>query len=120
MAALEDTTGGRVEIAAFELELVAACLQADDLTIHGLEPPGQLPYAHVDRAMIRLHLISFFERQFSIQLLELQRPIIHLIVYPDGSTNAPQPKVKNASGKSTVQESLTSPSLAPICETVCL
>ena len=104
VAALADATGGRVEIAWFHWNLSQLAFEADDLTIHGLEPPGQLPYAQVDRAMVRLHRISFFERQFSIKRLELQRPIVHLIVNPDGSTNAPQPKVKNANGKSTVQE----------------
>ncbi len=104
VAALEDATGGRVEIASFHWNLSQLAFEANGLTVHGLEPPGQLPYAHVDRAFVRLHLISFFERKFSIKRLELQRPIVHLIVYPDGSTNVPQPKVKNASGKSTVQE----------------
>lgn len=104
VVALEDAAGGRVDIASFHWSLSQLAFEADDLTIHGLELPGQLPYAHVDRVMVRLHLISFFERKFSIKRLELQRPIVHVIVYPDGSTNAPQPKVKNTSGKSRVQE----------------
>ncbi len=102
--ALEDATGGRVEMASFHWNLSQLAFEANDLTIHGLEPPGQMPYAHVDRALVRLQVISFFERRFSLERLELRRPVIHIIVNAEGSTNAPEPKVKSANGKSAVQE----------------
>jgi translocation and assembly module TamB len=102
VAAIEDATGGHVEIASFTWNLRELAFEADNLTIHGLEPAGDLPYAHVDRALVRLHIISFFGRQYSLERLELQRPVVHLIVNADGTTNAPQPKVKR--GKVAVQD----------------
>ena len=104
VAALEDVTGGRVEMASFHWNLSQLAFEARDLTIHGLEPAGQLPYVHVNRAFVRVHLISLLERRFDVQRLELQNPEVHLIVNPDGSTNAPEPKVKRATNKSAVQE----------------
>ena len=44
--------------------------EADDLTIHGLEGPDQLPYAHADRIHVRLHIISFVEKQISLKRFE--------------------------------------------------
>ena len=104
VGALQDATGGRVEMASFHWNLLQLAFEAGDLTIHGLEPPGQLPYVHVDRVQVHLHVISLLERQFSIERVDLQRPVVHLIVNPDGSTNAPQPKLRALSGTSTVQE----------------
>jgi len=104
VATLEEVTGGRVEIASFRWNLSQLAFDATDLTIHGLEPPSQAPYVHVDRALIQLHIISFFEKQFSVARLELQRPVVHLIVNPDGSTNAPQPKLKPVAGRTFVQQ----------------
>lgn len=101
---IENATGGRVEMASFRWNLRELSFEAKDLTVHGLEPPGQLPYAHVDRALIRLHVISFLERQVSLRSVELDHPVIHLMVNADGTTNAPEPKVKTERNTNAVQE----------------
>src|SRR5579863_9495211 len=41
VAALEGATGGRVDMATFHWNLSQLTFEARDLTIHGLEPPGQ-------------------------------------------------------------------------------
>ncbi len=92
---LEDITGGRVELHAFRWNLSKLEFEADDLTIHGLEAPDQQPYAHADRIHVRLHVISFVEKRISLKELSLDRPVVHLIVNPDGTTNAPEPKLRS-------------------------
>ncbi len=104
IASIEEATGGRVEMAAFHWNLSEWAFEADNLTIHGLEPPGESPYAHIDRALVRLHVVSFLGRQISLEHVELYAPTIHIIVNPDGSTNAPEPRVKLANPKSPVQQ----------------
>ena len=104
IASIEDATGGRVEMATFRWNLSQWAFEADDLTIHGLEPPSELPYAHIDHTLVRLHIISFLQKRFSVDQLQLQRPVIHVIVYPDGKTNAPEPRIKVVSNKTPVQE----------------
>ena len=104
IATLEEATGGRVEMAAFHWKLSDLAFEADGLTIHGLEPAGESPYAHVNRALVRLHVVSFLERQVSLEQVELWAPVIHIIVNPDGSTNAPEPKVKPDHPKTPVQQ----------------
>jgi translocation and assembly module TamB len=96
IATLEDATGGRVELQAFRWNLSRLEFDADNLTIHGLEAPGQQPYAHADRIHVRLHIISFVEKRISLKELSLDRPVVHLIVNPDGTTNAPEPKVRSS------------------------
>src|ERR1017187_8519310 len=92
IATLEDVTGGRVELHAFRWNLSKLEVEADDLTIHGLEGPDQQPYAHADRVHVRLHIVSFVEKRISLKLLSLDHPVVHLIIYPDGTTNAAEPK----------------------------
>jgi translocation and assembly module TamB len=104
IASLEESTGGRVEMAAFHWNLSQLAFEADGLTIHGLEPAGESPYVHVDRALVRLRIISLLERQVSLEQVALWAPVFHLIVNPDGSTNAPEPKIKPDHPKTPVQQ----------------
>jgi translocation and assembly module TamB len=97
VAELEKATGGRVELNRFSWRLTHLEFEADDLTIHGLEAAGQVPYAHIDRLFVRLQILSFFRAKIGLNYLEGDHPVIHLIVYPDGSTNQPKPKQSSTS-----------------------
>jgi translocation and assembly module TamB len=95
IATLEESTGGRVELHAFRWNLSQLKFEVDDLTVHGLEAPDQQPYAHADRIHVRLHIISFVGKRISLKELSLERPVVHLIVNPNGTTNAPEPKLRS-------------------------
>jgi translocation and assembly module TamB len=100
---LEDATGGRVEIQSLRWNLRHLAVEVDGLTIHGLESRGELPYAHVDRLYARAKILSFVDARLGLDLLEVDRPAIHLIIYPDGHTNQPTPKAKQSSNGPAVQ-----------------
>jgi translocation and assembly module TamB len=55
---LEDATGGRVEIQSMRWNLRHLAVEVDNLTIHGLEGRGELPYAHIDRLYARVRILS--------------------------------------------------------------
>src|SRR5271170_7162077 len=95
---LEKATGGRVELKSFRWRLLHLEFEADDLTIHGLEAPGEIPYAHIDRLFVRVKIIAFFQAKVGLNLLQGEHPVFHLIVYPDGSTNQPRPKTASQNG----------------------
>ena len=96
VARLESVTGGRVELGKIEWKVGKLSLVADDLTIHCLEGPNEAPYAHVDRVALQLKILSVAGRKIGLRYLELDRPAIHLIVHPDGSTNQPTPKAERS------------------------
>lgn len=98
IATLEQATGGRVELGAFQWSLRHLAFEADGLTIHGLEAANEVPYAHVDRIYVRVKILSFFRPKVDLNYLEADHPVLHLIIYPDGSTNQPRPKTER-SGK---------------------
>ena len=104
VAALENATGARVELG--EYHTIPLHLQAEvrNLTLHGLEAPDQIPLAHVDSVVARIKIISLLQTQFGFESVVLDHPVVHLIVYPDGSTNQPTPKVPRTSSKSPIQQ----------------
>ncbi len=101
VATLEQATGGRVELGSFHWRLLHLEFEADNLTIHGLEEPGEVPYAHVDRLFVRAKIISMFQAKVGLTWLDVENPVFHLIVYPDGSTNQPRPKTESHHGSVT-------------------
>ena len=96
IAELERAIGGTVELQSLKWNVAKLEVEARGLTIHGTEPVTQVPLAHVDRLYLRLRVVSFVKRQIDLRQLTLERPVIHVIVTPDGSTNVPEPKVKSA------------------------
>ncbi len=97
VATLEEATGGQVELKNFHWSLLHLTFVADGLTIHGLEAPGEVPYLHVGHIEVAVQVRTFFTThevapKVSLNLLRVERPVFHLIVYPDGSTNQPRPR----------------------------
>jgi translocation and assembly module TamB len=93
VAQLETATGGRVELDSFHCKPWLLEITMRGLTIHGLEAPGEVPYAHVDAISLHLKPFSLFGHGVHLRNLVLERPVFHLIIHPDGSTNVPSPKV---------------------------
>jgi translocation and assembly module TamB len=100
---LEGITGGRVEVGSVHTVPFRFQVEIRNLTIHGLERAGEVPYAHVDQLMIHLKLTSVLTSGLAFQSVVLERPAIHIIVYPDGTTNQPAPKLAVRSGKTPIE-----------------
>jgi translocation and assembly module TamB len=94
---IETAFGGRVEIASFHWRLLALNADADGLVIHGLEAPGEAPYASVEHLHVRLNLLNLLSPTIRLRDLDIIRPSLHFIVYPDGTTNQPHPRMPNKS-----------------------
>lgn len=103
IAELEQATGGRVELG--ELHTIPFRLRVDarNLTIHGREAADQAPLVQVDRIQAELKIISLLEKDIGLHSLVLEHPVIHLIDYPDGTTNIPGPTVKYSSDKNAIE-----------------
>jgi translocation and assembly module TamB len=101
VAELERMTGGRVELESFSWNLSQLHFEARGLTIHGLEGPGEEPYAHADRVSLRLKITSLLGREVALREVVADHLTVHLIVGPDGVTNQPSPKTEPGEGLST-------------------
>lgn len=99
VAQLELATGGKVEIQSFTWRLSRLQFEAQGVTIHGLEAGGQAPFVQSDGVIGELRIISLWRQEIGLRSLVVDHPVIHLIVYPDGSTNQPMPQMKAGSAE---------------------
>ena len=99
---LEAATGGRVEIASLHCKPMLLEAEARGVVIHGLEAPGEAPYAEIDSLRVGLSVLGFWSPRILLRQLEISHPQLHLIVYEDGSTNQPQPRTSAKPGRSAL------------------
>ncbi len=92
IAELRQMTGGRVELESFTWNFSTLHFEARNVTIHGREAAGEVPYAHADRIGVDVKIISFFTRKISLENVAIDRFVLHLMIYPDGTTNQPPPQ----------------------------
>jgi len=97
VAEVERVTGGRVELGSIHSIPMRFEVEVRNLTIHGREQPGDIPYAHVDRLLAQINLRSAWGGELSFHSVVLEQPRVHLLVYADGSTNQPAPEQKASS-----------------------
>ncbi|MGB0118210.1 MAG: translocation/assembly module TamB domain-containing protein [Terriglobales bacterium] len=104
IASAERLTGGRVELG--ELHTIPFRLRVDarNLTIHGREASDQVPFFHVDRLQAELKIISLLSTTIGLHSMELEHPVVHIIDYPDGTTNAPVPEVSLTTGQGPIEQ----------------
>ena len=103
IAELQQMTGGRVELESFTWNLSTLHFEARNVTIHGREATGEVPYAHADRIGVDVKIVSFFTRKISLENVAIDRFVLHLMIYPDGSTNQPPPQPSTPSEESSTQ-----------------
>jgi translocation and assembly module TamB len=93
VASVEKMTGGRVELGELHTTPFRLRVDARNVTIHGHEAPDQAPFLHIDRLQAEMKIISLLSTTVGLHSLALDHPVVHVITYPDGSTNAPAPHV---------------------------
>ena len=96
IASLEHATGGRVELGSFHVVPLRFEVEVRDLTIHGREAATDKPLAHVDSMSAVVDLGAVLGVRMAFDRLTLIHPVVHIIYYPDGSTNQPSPKQASA------------------------
>jgi translocation and assembly module TamB len=94
IAVTEESTGGKVEIAAFQFDWTHLTARIRNFVLHGTEPAGSDPLVRVQLLEVRLKLFAGLKKAIDLQYLGIQRPEVDLIVFPDGKTNIPEPKVQ--------------------------
>ena len=103
---IERITGGRAEIGSFHVVPFHLQVEIRNITVHGTEGPEDAPLLHADSVVGQVKVISFLRTQFGFESLILERPIVHIIIGPDGSaTNIPAIReLPSGSGPSPIEE----------------
>src|SRR4051812_1032391 len=94
VAAVEESTGGRVEIGSFNFDWTHLRAEIRNFVLHGLEPKDAAPLFRANLLRVDLKLLSPFKGFVDIAYLLVDTPTANLIVNADGTTNVPAPKEK--------------------------
>ncbi|HEY1340016.1 MAG TPA: hypothetical protein VGF59_21030 [Bryobacteraceae bacterium] len=95
VSTVETATGGRVEIGSFQFDWRQLRAEVKSFVIHGTEPSDKPPVLRAGSVVVGLKIVSALKRDVDIRYLEVTDPRVYLIVYPDGRTNVPRPKIKS-------------------------
>ena len=89
VAEIERITGGRAHVAS--IHTIPFRLQAEvrDITVHGYEAADDVPLAHADGIVARFKIVSLLRSELAFDHVVLERPVVHVDFYSDGSTNIP-------------------------------
>lgn len=101
---IDRITGGRAELGSFHSQPLRFEVEVRDLTVHGREPGGGVPYAHVDSLTARMKWLSLLGGELEFSSVVLNHPVVRIVFYPDGTTNLPERQQVQASGKDAVAQ----------------
>ena len=76
--------------------------EVDGFVLHGSEPPDGPPLFRAGAIVLGIKVVSVLKQAVDLQYLDVRRPQIYVVVYPDGHTNLPAPKVRRA-GKGAIE-----------------
>ena len=106
VSAVEDATGGRVEVGSFSFDWTHLRAVVRDFVVHGAEPSTVAPLFRARLLEVDLKLTSPFRSFVDIAYLGVDAPQANVIVDAGGHSNIPAPKIKqpasNKSGLATV------------------
>lgn len=103
IAEIERITGGHAEVGSFHTIPFRMHVEVRNVTVHGLEAATDVPLAHVDHLVARVKVISLLRTEFGFHDVVLDHPVVHIVFYPDGTTNFP-PRVRQSSNKSSIEQ----------------
>ena len=102
---LEAITGAKVDMQTISIRWLSLEATVRGLVIHGREPAGTGALFAADEVQAGLRIDSFWGRKVSLNELSVRRPMVHIRVEPDGSTNLPVLR-PSSSGKKPTGETL--------------
>ena len=94
---IQQSTGGRAEIASYSVDLNPLTITVNRLVIHGTEPPGALPLLQADKIVLGLKITSLLHGNVDLRDIEVDHPVANLIISRDSQTNVPHPKSESNS-----------------------
>jgi translocation and assembly module TamB len=103
---IERSTGGQVELGDFQYDWRTLTADFRNLVVHGTESRTLPPLLRVESGRITLRIVSLLTRDVHIASLTVERPEVHLLVRPDGTTNIPAPRLPGRDRNDPVRELL--------------
>jgi translocation and assembly module TamB len=89
VAEVDNTTGGKAALGGFDFNLKALTANLYNITLRGTEGRDEPPLLHADKLTVRIKIVSALHRQFSLDELLIEHPVLHVRAGRDGRSNVP-------------------------------
>jgi len=99
----EESTGGRAELGTFTFDWKHLHARVTNFILHGKEPLGSAPLLRIDVIDLRLKFLPSWKKTVDLEYLGVEKPAANIIVFPDGTTNIPEPKTPSSSNKPALE-----------------
>ncbi len=99
---VEESTGGRAQISAFDFDLSTMTAHLYGVVVRGTEKPDSPPLLQIDKLTVGLKIKSVVRREISVSELLIEHPALRLQVDPNGRSNVPPTPVQNSSSNTSV------------------
>lgn len=99
-ASVEESTGARLQVRDFDLQLSTLSLDLYDITLHGTELSTAAPLLTADHMNVAIKILSILNAKWRLQNMQIDHPVAHVYVNKSGDNNLPQPKNQSSSNTS--------------------
>lgn len=103
IVATEEATGAKVDLGSFAFDPSHLHAYINEFVMHGNEPADAAPLLRAKRVEIHLRLFTSIKHILDVAFIGVDRPEGNVIVFADGTTNVPTPKVKIKSDKTPLE-----------------
>jgi translocation and assembly module TamB len=93
---IRQSTGGHSEIGSYSIALRPLVVTVNHVVIHGTEPPGTRPLLETERITLGLKIVSLLHGKVDISDIQIDRPVINLIIDRNSQSNIPRPESKSS------------------------
>ncbi|MGH9377331.1 MAG: translocation/assembly module TamB domain-containing protein [Terriglobia bacterium] len=85
------STGSRVTIGDFTFQLSGLRVDLYRITLYGAGPTSSAPLLTADHLSLGLRIVSILSRKISLNDIEVDHPVVHIMIGKQGRANIPHP-----------------------------
>jgi translocation and assembly module TamB len=98
---VRESTGARLEVKDFRLNLSNVSLDLYNVAVHGAEADPSQPLLVMDHLQVGLTIDSLLNKKWHVRDIILDHPVAHMTVNKAGENNLPKPEKQSASSSNT-------------------
>jgi len=99
---VQDSTGAKLEVRDFSLQLSNLTLDLHNIVVHGREADPERPLLQADHLQVGLTIDSLLHKKWHVRNILIDHPVARLAVNKAGENNLPQPPHKNTSSQTNI------------------
>src|SRR5262245_50742277 len=99
---VQESTGAKLQVGDFRLQLSSLTLDLYNVVIHGREADPNKPLLAADHVQIGLTIDSMLNRKWHVRDLVIEHPVARLEVNRDGQNNLPESPAKKTTSETSI------------------